>query len=402
MTKCFFIANNNIGDFGLSGGDRIFIELARNWSKKIKLTIVGADEALKVCQKEGLKDVNFLKTSSCLELKNVYSLSAILKNFVLKLTRGMRFVLKNKSIFSGDVIIYSVSDFYPDSLPALYIKFINPRAIWIASCFLFAPAPWSKDNPYRGLNFIRGILYWISQKPIYWLIKCFSDFVFVTSEPDKKKFITKSRDASKVVVIRGGVNTEASDEYLNSHNFIPVSERKYDACFVGRFHVQKGVLVLLDIWQEVIKSRPFARLAMIGNGSLEEMVRKQIKIKGLGDNIDLFGFLDGDKKFEIFKQSKIVVHPATFDSGGMAAAEAMCWGLPAISFDLEALKTYYPQGVVKVSMGDIKGFATAITRLLTDKEFYEQIATQARYLIVHKWNWSNRAQEIYTCIMKEA
>ena len=43
----------------------------------------------------------------------------------------------------------------------------------------------------------------------------------------------------------------------------------------------------------------------------------------------------------------MVVHPAIFDSGGMAAAEAMAWGLPGVSFDLPALKTYYPQGMIK-------------------------------------------------------
>ena len=77
---------------------------------------------------------------------------------------------------------------------------------------------------------------------------------------------------------------------MNSQNVIPVEKRKYDACFVGRFHQQKGVLVLIDIWKEVVKLKPDAKLAMIGNGPLEEEVKNRAKEYGIGNNIDLFGF----------------------------------------------------------------------------------------------------------------
>ena len=40
----------------------------------------------------------------------------------------------------------------------------------------------------------------------------------------------------------------------------------------------------------------------------------------LAKNIELLGFKDGSEKYAVFKQSKIIVHPAIFDSGGMAAA----------------------------------------------------------------------------------
>jgi len=37
----------------------------------------------------------------------------------------------------------------------------------------------------------------------------------------------------------------------------------------------------------------------------------------------------------------------------MAAMEAMAWSLPGVCFDLEALKTYYPKGMVKVPLGTL-------------------------------------------------
>ena len=167
--------------------------------------------------------------------------------------------------------------------------------------------------------------------------------VFVTSEPDVEKFVTKKRSRDKITVIRGGVDIKPSMEYLNSGNVIAKEKRKYDACFVGRFHPQKGVLELIDIWKLVCDKKPRAKLAMIGIGALENAVKNRIAELGLNDNIYLLGFKDGEEKYEIFKQSKIVVHPATYDSGGMAAAEGMAWGLPGVSFEVISYeKLVYP------------------------------------------------------------
>ena len=53
------------------------------------------------------------------------------------------------------------------------------------------------------------------------------------------------------------------------------------------------------------------------------------------------------RSLRIFKDSKIVLHAAIYDSGGMAACEAMACELPGVSFDLPALKTCYPKGMFK-------------------------------------------------------
>jgi len=395
MKRCFFIANNNIGDSGLSGGDRIFIELARNWKDKLELTILGAEEAINVCKREGLTGVTFVKTSGRTGLKNLFTIRALFENFFKKLTNGLLFVIKNIKLFRGMLYVYSVSDFYPDSIPAFLIKLINPRAVWIAGFYLFAPAPWRKDSPYKGRDLLRGVLYWLSQQPVYWIVNRYADIIFVTSEPDRKRFINKRRVSSKVFAIQGGVNIRESTAYLNSGEVIPVGQRKYDACFIGRFHQQKGVLILMDIWRQVVEERPQARLAMVGNGPLEKDVLDKARGFGIENNIHLFGFLDGEEKFKIFRQSKIVLHPATFDSGGMAAAEAMAWSLPGVGFDLGSLKTYYPRGMVKARQGDYKEFAEEVLKLLSDKDYYGRISKEARDLIVKEWDWAKRAEFVF-------
>jgi glycosyltransferase involved in cell wall biosynthesis len=96
----------------------------------------------------------------------------------------------------------------------------------------------------------------------------------------------------------------------------------------------------------------------------------------------------------------MVLHPATYDSGGMAAAEAMAWGLPGISFDLESLKTYYPKGVIKITCFNNQEFADSIIQLLSNIILYNKLSIEARQLIQKHWSWPKRANYIYSQIIK--
>jgi glycosyltransferase involved in cell wall biosynthesis len=215
--------------------------------------------------------------------------------------------------------------------------------------------------------------------------------VWVTSEPDIDRFVTKERDRRKVVAVRGGVDTRTPAS-------IPEPRRKeFDAVFIGRFHPQKGVLQLIDIWRYVCEKKKDAKLAMIGVGELENEVRTKIKEYELENNTILFGFKDGIKKLRIFKDSRVVVHPAIYDSGGMAACEAMACGLPGVSFDLPELKTYYPKGMLKTPCYDLKVFAENILKLLNDDELYRRLQKEALEW-AKEWDWDKRAEELLKAI----
>jgi len=393
MKRLFIIANWMQGS-GLSGGDRIFIELVKRWQLKLNITLFLSKEGSAICRRHELGKINQQIWASDFMSRWGY--------FVDILYRTINSIINVFSVktVSGD-IIFSSSDFWPDSFPALILKMRNPEIIWIAGFYLFAPKPWEKYSPYRGKNFLTGFLYWIGQLPTYYFIKKFADIVFVTSQPDVDPFITNIRPKERVIVIRGGVDTVSAKHYLNSKKVIPPENRTYDACFAGRFHYQKGVLELVKIWKSVCLKSPQAHLVMIGSGPLGKEVKNLIEKLGLSKNIYLIGFLDGPKKFEVFKQSRLVVHPATFDSGGMAAAEAMAWGLPGVSFDLKALKTYYPKGMLKTSCFDTDEFAENILSLLSNPSQYKAMSLEALQLVHEEWEWNDRAKEIFTKIMVE-
>ena len=397
--KICFVSNYNIG-LGLSGGDRIFIEFLKHWHSHAQMILMGCGEAISIASRCGAENVRFLQTSD-IDTDVSYGLWGLLKHTLWRLVAGIKGLRTYADELSCVGVVYSVSDFYPDFWPAFLMKRHNPGIVWIAGYYLFAPPPWAKDSPYKGAQWLRGLIYWLLQQPSYFLVNRYADHVFVTSEPDVKRFVTSHRRPERVTVVQGGVDITESERYLRSRSVVPVNARKYDACFVGRFHYQKGVLLLLDIWKLVCEQRPHARLALIGDGHLATEVRGKIACLGLSENVDLLGFRDGVEKFEIFKQSKVMVHPATYDSGGMAAAEGMAWGLPGVSFDLDALKTYYPKGVLKVPCFSEQVFAATILRLLSDEAVYRKQSVEAHELIVEVWDWSKRAENVFCALNLE-
>lgn len=368
---------------GLSGSDRIFIEISRNLKEKGHTVVVYVwEEGYKMCQSQNLTNVKFVIWPVGKIQKLGFFITYIFR-IINSVFRSLFLNLENNS----ETVIYSASDFWMDSLPGWILKMRSPSIIWVGTYYLAAPNPFLgfKEKGEFSIPTFKDTLYYFMQQISYHLIRNYADLVCLTSDPDIKRF-PKHKDSGKFLVIKGGVNIKKMDNEL--------LEKKYEAVFQGRFHKQKGVLELIEIWKKVVSKLPKAKLALIGDGPLLSDVKQKIKGQELDKNIILFGYLfDGEDKYKIFKQSKLVVHPAIYDSGGMAPAEAMVFGLPGVSFDLEALRTYYPRGMLKVKPSDLGSFADKIIELLTDKKVYDRLSKEAKDMIRSEWSWENRTNQ---------
>jgi glycosyltransferase involved in cell wall biosynthesis len=384
--KIIIVASAQSRGDTLSGADRIFIECARRWTQKgNSIQIITCEEGYEMCQRYALKKATYLAVSSNSRLP-------LYLRYVVRMIKGNILTWRMASNATNSVV-YSSSDFWPDAIPAWIMKMRFKGVMWVAGFYLFSPNPFGGGTPYRGKATLRGLLYYMSQFPIYYLVRRYADMVFVTNELDRKKFIDNRLTPGRVIAVRGGVDVSAS-------NLVAGSEKKrFDAVFIGRLHPQKGVLELIDVWRFVCRTKTDAKLAIIGVGELKEELTRKIKNYGLEGNIVLFGFKDGVEKLRIFKDSKIVVHPAIYDSGGMGACEAMACGLPGVSFDLPALRTYYPKGMLKTPCFDLAAFANNILKLLNDQEIYREVAREALDW-AKGWDWDKRAKELLTEMQK--
>lgn len=371
---------------GISGSDRIFIEFARNWSKEA-IRIFVSDDGYQMCLRQGLQGSHIR-----------FQVSGI-SNYLVRIIEGLKIGLTIKLDNSQETLVYSASEFWMDSLPAFMLKLRYPKIRWIAAWYQTAPNPLKgfaegdANGRYRAYAFI----YFLMQFPIKLLIKKCADFVLVNNENERKTFLGHVKKG-RAVVVHGAVNLEEINKWRLKNKALP---KVYDAVFQGRFHPQKGVMELIKIWKMVTDQKADAKLVLVGNGPLRRDVEKKIYELGLKNNVILRGYLfDGEEKYRIFSQSKVVVHPSFYDSGGMASLEAMVFGLPCVGFDLSAYKYYYPKGMLKVKIGGLEGFADQVVQLLRNKGLYRQIQKEIEHLVSGNLSWKFRSRQILDQVLE--
>lgn len=369
------VANGVIGYEGLSGGDEIFINFAKYLVRKgIKVNIFTWKHGFLMCQKNKLSGVNFF-LSDASRFEKFPSPALYLIRTILGLKKIKEAVAK-ENFREKKAIIYSASDFWPDVIPAYFFKKWLPSAKWIAGFYLFAPKN------------LKNIFFFISQKPIFSLIKKYADMICVTSQPDVVPFIEGGREPEDVFVVKGGI------DYLYLEKFQKPAKKLFDAVFVGRFHPQKGVVEMIDIWNEIVQKKPAAKLAVIGLGRKEKEMKGRVKQYGLEKNVQFMGVMIGDDRNQVLQQSRIILHPAVYDSGGMAPASGLACGLPGVCFDLPVFKTYYPKGFLHAKVGDIKDFAQKILVLLANRQLYQQMSQEA-IEEAKTWDWEKRFEDFF-------
>ena len=374
-----------------SGGDRILLELSRNWLREgCDITFVTNEYGEKLCRLHNLNGASFRT------LHPPANHFPFLLLYLFGILRGAidAFIMKTEG---RPMIIYSSSDFLPDSLPALILKKRTTSAKWVAGFYFFAPHPLgvASDVAYRGGRAklsMRNLIYYLSQKLVYRFVVTNADFVLVANELDRRIFARSGYPSKRVKAIYGGVDLQSIAE---SHSTGLI----YDGCFVGRLHPQKGPLELIRIWSLVCETLPHAKLALIGSGPLEGVVRREIRRRGLEGDIDMLGWIEGKRKYEILKSSKIFLHTPVQDTGGMAAAEGMACGLPVVGFDLPGYKYAYPRGMLRAPIGDAGAFARLVLNLLQDEDLYQRKREEALQYSL-QWDWEKKATEIMGDILR--
>lgn len=379
----FIIINNGIvSSEGMSGSD----QRALNWSR---IFLQRGHEVSVIIPDAGLdryKGFNYFITVR----DSLNSGIGLVLGYVRRGVKASCILRKKLEGDTKNTIIYSSSDLLPDTIPAIFIKLKKPSLKWIAGLHLIAPNPFKgfKKISTRGYSMpsISNIYYFFSQRLIMRFMKRYAHTVMVSNSMDREFLIKKGFLPDKVIVTDGAVDWDAINRAKGGKTC-------YDACFIGRFHQQKGFFDLIEAWKLVCEQFPNAVMAVIGSDINFDNVVKKVKDKGLYDNIKFMGFLNGVDKFIVMKSSRICIFPSTYESFGMVAAEAMACGLPVVAYDLPVYREIYPVGMLKADIGDIKGLAENTIKLLFNEEARQKMSKEA-YESSQRFNWEKTADMI--------
>lgn len=160
---------------------------------------------------------------------------------------------------------------------------------------------------------------------------------FVIAQTDfQKQILLNARLASKSVVVIPHCVVPLSER-------LPWSERENKAVFIGRLSPQKGLDLLLEVWERLGRNAP--QLIIIGGGPLEQKYRAECREKGLDDRIQFLGFVSESEKWEQLRQCKFLLMPTQwYETFGLVFAEAFSMAVPVIASNIGCISQVVQNG----------------------------------------------------------
>jgi glycogen synthase len=161
------------------------------------------------------------------------------------------------------------------------------------------------------------------------------------------------------------------------------SGNNHTVLFVGRIERVKGVPTLLEAARLVVEACPDAQILLAGAAHPnlpQQEVSASIERLGLAHAVKLLGHLPQDQLLECYRSAALCVLPSHYETFGLAALEAMAYGIPVVASATGGLPEVLAQGRagVLVPPGDVPALAQAIIGLLRDPLRRRQLGQAGR------------------------
>lgn len=178
------------------------------------------------------------------------------------------------------------------------------------------------------------------------------------------------------------------------------------ALFVGGLKARKNLFFLLDVWAEVARERPEARLLVVGSGPLLPRLTAHAAARGLADAVVFTGYVPEAEKPDHYRLADLLLFPSAMEGFGLTVAEAMSSGLPVVVSNRGSLPELAVdgEGGFLVDPADRPGFARRTLALLGDPWLRRKLgaANSARVERHYRWEHCAAATErIYQEVVDE-
>lgn len=145
---------------------------------------------------------------------------------------------------------------------------------------------------------------------------------------------------------------------------------------VGRIDPEKNPLLLLDIVEGLRARDPRWRLAVVGDGPLRGEVERAVEERGLGEAIDVLGYVpNGEALWSVYRSSNAFLHVSLTEGHPMVFFEAESAGLPIVATDVGGVSAALGGGErgLLVPPRDAAAAIAALEQLAADPELRERL-----------------------------
>lgn len=196
----------------------------------------------------------------------------------------------------------------------------------------------------------------------------------------------------RIRVVHCGIEAQHYDSALPVPTTRPVT-----LVNIGRFSEQKGQLLLIEAMAEVMRRGVQARLKLVGDGELRRPIERAIAHAGLGERIELTGWLDEAGVRHAIETSHGLVLPSFAEGLPMVVMEAMGAARPVIATWVAGIPELMQDQRTGwlVPAGDAMALAEAIIDLATSTDDrLRRMGTTGRARVLMRHNVETEAGKL--------
>ncbi|HZD03861.1 MAG TPA: glycosyltransferase family 4 protein, partial [Longimicrobiales bacterium] len=237
---------------------------------------------------------------------------------------------------------------------------------------------------------------WLLERPVPWIFR--SVRTVAISESTRQDLVRRGLAPERITVIPNGID-------VGRYRPDP-SRRRFPEptlLFVGRIKRYKRIELVVQAVAELRDRGLDVRLVVAGKGDhMGELVRQRDRL-GLADRIEFLGFVDDERKRELFRHAWVHVLTSPKEGWGISNLEAAACGTPTVSSDSPGLRESVRDGETGflVPHGDVPALADRIARLVRDPGLRDDMGRAARSF-AEGFSWEASSRRVRTVLAEEA
>jgi glycosyltransferase involved in cell wall biosynthesis len=368
----------------LGGAEKRLIRVLEHWaSQQVSITVVDSNPGL-LSSEYGKREVFGIQSPIHASGKGLFSIYLEWVLWVLKACFLCPSLVKRRRY---DCILAS-----SNTLPNLIVAYLLHRTSKVSLCVVVHHMDFpyidrqatllSVYSEYRKAQFnmlassIKAVTFFL----MLWLMRR-SDCCITVSKYTANVLLKNHVPQSKVKRSGNGID-------INLIESIKVAAKQYDGVFIGRIARDKGIFDLVQAWKLISSNRLNSQLLILGSGPDFSELASVVKDSGIASNIVLKGSCKDIDLYRLMKASRLLVFPSRFEGWGLAVGEALACGLPAVCYDIPALREVFGKcrSVFFVPVGDIARLAETAEEILKYCDLSELEKTSKEYVKGFSWN----------------
>lgn len=131
-------------------------------------------------------------------------------------------------------------------------------------------------------------------------------------------------EPARIRVVHNGVIPPPADDVLRTEH--------PQLLVLGRLVPHKRIELAMDVAERLRGEFPTLRLVIAGRGWWEDQLRQEIEVRGIGDFVDLVGFVSTQDRHRLYAGSWVSLVPSLKEGWGLVVVEAGMNRTPSVAF----------------------------------------------------------------------